>query len=523
MKTNESDVLIAGCGIAGLTAAVKAAESGLSVTVLTKAEDLHEANTYYAQGGIVGRGPGDSPELLAKDILDAGSRLNYRKTVDYVSLRGPELLEEFLCGESGIKFQKDAGGEYELTQEAAHSVRRIYHDRDRTGRMIELGLLERAGKISNISFLSGYMAVDVITNSHHSTDPQERYRNKRAIGLYALNTETGEMTAFFSGAVILATGGLGQIYQHTTNPKVATGDGIAMAYRAGASVINAEFVQFHPTTLFHRDVENFLISESVRGEGARLINRQGRPFMKDYHPMGDLAPRDEVSISIYREMERTNSRYVLLDATGLKNIDPSARFPAIFEKCMSVGLDLRKEPVPVVPAAHYFCGGVKVSVEGRTEIDGLYCVGETACTGVHGANRLASVSLLEGLVFGYHLAEQLPRYIKKPGRKLIQSIPDWRFPDRIEEVDPALIKNDLNTIQSLMWNYTGIIRTRKRLSRALSDLNYMSHRIERFYRQAALSRQLIELRNCVLVSNLITRAARINRQSIGCHYLRNGQ
>lgn len=519
MDRNESDILIVGCGIAGLTAAISAAEKGFSVTLLTKGERPEESNTWYAQGGIVGHGENDNPGLLQEDILAAGSRINYRKTVEMVSTLGPELVDRFLVDKVQVPFARDPSGEISLTREGAHSTRRIYHYEDRTGQAIIRSMLAYAARIPQIRILTGHMAIDIITNCHHSSDAQEKYRRQRAIGIYAFCAATGEVVPFFAGAVVLATGGLGQVFQHTSNPGIATGDGVAMAWRAGAGVINAEYVQFHPTTLFHRDLGNFLISEAVRGEGARLINRSGVPFMKEYHPLGDLAPRDEVSIAIYREMDRTGTHYVLLDATGIRNVDPAERFPGIYETCRSVGLDIRNEPIPVVPAAHYFCGGIKVSPDGRTEIEGLYAIGEAACTGVHGANRLASVSMLEGLLFGHLAAESMTQNLHHPGKKLIQSIPDWIFPREEDAFDPALIRSDLENIRSLMWNYTGIIRSRNRLDRALADLNYITHRIEKFYRKASLSSGLLEMRNAVLVAGLITKSALANNRSLGCHYL----
>jgi L-aspartate oxidase len=520
MERIESDVLIIGCGISGLTAAITAAEKGLTVNILTKARQAEESNTWYAQGGIVGLGEKDSPALLLDDIMSAGSHINYRKAVELVSTMGPRLVDSFLIDKVKVPFARSDNGELLLTREGAHSTRRIYHFEDRTGQAIIRSLLVYAEKTPGIRFFTGHMAIDIITNCHHSSDSQEKYRKQKALGAYALKQDSGEVRIFFAPAVVLATGGLGQVFQHTSNPRIATGDGVAMAWRAGAGIINSEYVQFHPTTLFHRDLGNFLISEAVRGEGARLINRAGIPFMKDYHHLGDLAPRDEVSIAIYREMDKTGARYVLLDATGIKSHDPAVRFPGIHETCLSVGIDIRTQPIPVVPAAHYFCGGIKVTPEGRTDIDGLYAIGETACTGVHGANRLASVSLLEGLLFGHLAANSLAASLKHPGRKLLQSIPDWIFPREEDEFDPALIKSDFESIRTLMWNYTGIIRSRDRLNRALADLNYLSHRIEKFYRKATLGTDLVEMRNAVVVSALITKSALTNTRSIGCHYIR---
>jgi L-aspartate oxidase len=292
-----------------------------------------------------------------------------------------------------------------------------------------------------------------------------------------------------------------------------------MANRIGADVIDAEYVQFHPTILFHRDSNRFLITEALRGEGAKLVNRAGERFMRSYHPDGELAPRDEVARAIYREMEREDSEYVMLDASGITKVDVAARFPEITAHCRSLGIDIRTEPIPVVPAAHYFCGGVKVDLDGRTTIDGLLAAGEAACTGVHGANRLASISLMEALVWGVRCGRTAARRQSPISRDLLNSIPDWVDPVVTEEFDPVLVKQDLRTIQSTMWNYAGIIRSRKRLARALADLDYLSHRIEQFYRTAILTRQIIELRNAVLSALVIVRAAISRPKSIGCHWV----
>jgi L-aspartate oxidase len=351
-------------------------------------------------------------------------------------------------------------------------------------------------------------------------DAQERYKQTRVIGAYLWDPAAGQVKAFYAGAIVLATGGVGNLFLHTSNPACATGDGLAMASRIGAEILNAEYVQFHPTVFFHRDIKRFLISEAVRGEGARLLNRAGEAFMKRYDPeRADLAPRDVVARAMYREMENEGSDYLLLDARSAADSSLQERFPGIFEKCMSVGLDIRREPIPVVPAAHYFCGGVKVGLSGRTSVPGLYAAGETACTGVHGANRLASVSLLEALYFGHAAGTDAAGNLGAVPSALKRNIPDWVHPSPAEEFDPVLIQQDMLNIQSTMWNYAGIIRNGKRLERALADLNYLSHRIEQFYKQAKISRSIIELRNAVLAANVIVSAAYSNSRSLGCHYI----
>ena len=516
----EFDLLVLGSGIAGLTAALAAAAEGRQVAVVSKEQLLEESNTLYAQGGIVARGDEDSAELLARDITVAGDGLNSREAVELLAAEGPGLVEEILVKRLGVPFNRDETGRPARTQEAVHSVRRIYYAQDTTGRAIELALVQAVRANPRIQLFAGHAAIDLVTNTHNSTDSQERYRPTRVIGAYLWDPTTARVKVFIAPATILATGGAGNLFLHTSNPPCATADGLAMASRVGAEIINAEYVQFHPTVLFHRDVKRFLISEAVRGEGARLVNHRGQAFMRKYDPeRADLAPRDEVARAMYREMEEEGSDYLLLDARSAADSHLEQRFPGIFEKCMSVGLDIRKEPIPVVPAAHYFCGGVKVNLAGRTSVDGLYAAGETACTGVHGANRLASVSLLEGLYYGHAAGKDAARSLQPLAAGLRKGIPDWVHPEPAEEFDPVLIQQDMLNIQSTMWNYAGIIRNAKRLERALADLNYLSHRIERFYRHATVSRSIIELRNAVLAAQVIVSAAASNTRSLGCHYI----
>jgi len=516
----EFDLLVLGSGIAGLTAAISAAGEGRQVAVVSKEPMLEESNTLYAQGGIVARGEGDSPELLARDITLAGDGLNSREAVDLLAAQGPPLVDELLVERLRVPFNRDGSGRPARTQEAVHSVRRIYYSQDTTGRAIELALVEAVKNNPRIRLFPAHAAIDLITNTHNSTDFQERYRRTRVIGAYLWDPAAARVKAFFAPATILATGGAGNLFLHTSNPPCATADGLAMASRVGAEILNAEYVQFHPTVLFHRDVKRFLISEAVRGEGARLVNHKGQAFMKKYDPeRADLAPRDEVARAMYREMEEEGSDYLLLDARSAAGSRLEERFPGIFEKCMSVGLDIRREPIPVVPAAHYFCGGVKVTLTGRTSVDGLYAAGESACTGVHGANRLASVSLLEGLFYGHAAGKDAARSLAPVPVGLRKSVPDWVYPEPDEEFDPVLIQQDMLNIQSTMWNYAGVIRNSKRLERALADLNYLSHRIERFYRHATISRPIIELRNAVLAAQVIVSAANSNSRSLGCHYI----
>lgn len=510
------DVLIIGTGIGGLSTAMAAAEAGLNVSILSKDENLSHNNSHWAQGGIASSGPGDSTELLTQDIVQAGAGMNNLRAVQIAAEEGPGLVRDYLLDH--VPFDRGPDGNFDWTQEGGHSLRRILHVKDQTGKGIQDSLLGRLKQNRRVRFYPGHTAVDLITNTHHSTDPQQKYRSLRILGAYVMHNE--EILPMFSPAVVLATGGIGHLYLHSTNQPSATGDGIAMAYRAGCEIINSEYVQFHPTTLYHRDAERFLLTEALRGEGARLMNRRGEYFMERYHPaLKDLAPRDETSRAIYTEMD-SSTGFVFLDARNA-GVDLEERFPEIYRRCQELNLDIRRDPIPVVPAAHYFCGGIKTNLDAASNIKGLYIVGESACTGLHGANRLASTSLLEGLVFGTRAAGDIARreYQLKPS--LADSIPDWVYPKKETAFDPLLIHHDLLNIQTTMWNYVGILRNRKRLNRALADLNYYSHRIEEFYKEARASRNIIQLRNAVLTSTIITRAARANPVSRGCHFRQN--
>ncbi|TVR73600.1 MAG: L-aspartate oxidase [Marinilabiliales bacterium] len=515
------DAVVVGSGMAGLTCAIYLRKAGLNVLVMTKEERLSETNTYYAQGGIIASCDDDSAALLRSDLLRAGAGYNNLEAVDFFVRNGPPLVFEFLIGEVGIQFSRSEEGKIDYTEEAAHSKRRIVHYEDHTGDKIEDSLITHAGK-TGVKFLKGYTAIDLISNNHHSRDPQELYREGEVMGVYALNNKTGQTETFFAENVILATGGTGNLYYHTTNPVAATGDGTSMAYRAGADIINAEFVQFHPTCLFHKDIKRFLISESLRGEGGRLKDHSGKEFMKSYSDMGDLAPRDVVSRAVYDMICKTGKEYMLLDIAGYYNgsIPLEKRFSKIYSTCLKGGIDITKEPIPITPAAHYFCGGIKTNNAGKTSLRNLWAVGEVTCTGLHGANRLASASLLEGLLWGKSTAEAISAGRGKIDKKRFDNIPDWENPPNAEEFDPLLIDQDMRAIQLTMWNYAGIIRTVRGLSRAEADLEYYAHRIMKFYKSAKINRQIIELRNAVVSSQLIVSAALRNTRSVGCHYIK---
>ncbi len=521
---DQTNILIVGCGIAGATAALRLARNqNLQILVITRDPDPHESNSRYAQGGIIGRGKDDDPELLVKDILTAGAGASSPKSARILAEEGPPLLQEILVDTAAIQFDTSPDGEPEFAQEAAHSRRRIRHVGDGTGQAIITGLIAALQQCPNITVLPNVTAVDLITFPHHSRDPLTTYGPLVCHGAYAFDQNERTVHRYIADATILATGGLGRIYRNTSNPVGARGDGLAMAYRAGARIVNAEYVQFHPTTLAAPGAEGFLISEAVRGEGGILLTPNGRAFMADYSPQWkDLAPRDIVARAIHHQMETHGYSHVLLDiATRMKANKIRSRFPNIYAQCMNVGIDITKEPIPVVPAAHYFCGGVLVDEWGQTNINNLYAIGEVSCTGLHGANRLASTSLLEGLVWGDRAARKISEYYNNPIRQVLpgrNDVPQWDESGLFENADSALIKGDMQTIQNIMWHYVGLERSSDRLSRAIRELRHMLNEIETFYRTTKLDDGLIGLRNAVDVALIVAQAAFHNRQSRGCHY-----
>ncbi len=517
----ETDVLIIGCGIAGATAALTLAEKGIDTIMIAKGDDFSNTNTYYAQGGIAALGEKDSPEQFVEDIMRSGGGINYKKAVAHTVAPSRKHVNDILIDKLKVPFSLKKGS-YDLAREGAHSQRRILNVKDMTGKLIQEHFSLYCKKLHNLKILFNHTAIDLLTHPHHSSNFERLYESPCTIGAYVLNQTSEKVKRIFAKKVILASGGLSSIYLHSTNPKDVVGNGIAMAYRAGARLANLEYVQFHPTSLFHKEADSFLISEAVRGEGAKLMNLKGEYFMKQYSPLGDLAPRDEVSRAIYEEMIKYGNDYVLLDLASFAEINVKDRFPTIYENCLKYDIDIEKRPIPVVPAAHYSCGGVLSDLNGRTSLDNLYAIGEVACTGTHGANRLASVSLLEGLVFGVDAAEDICKCLNsKKDPYVMAEIPEWQYPHPQDKLDPALVWQDLTTIRYIMWNYSGIIRTTKRLERARSDLEYLRHRIIKFYQKTAINSSIIDLRDSVHAALLVVNSALRNKTSRGAHFIKS--
>ena len=517
-----ADLLVLGAGIAGCSAALRAADLGASVVLVAK-DELGGSNTAWAQGGIIGLAPpeeGDSPDLLAADIEAAGAGLCRTDAVRLLAEEGPQLCRTFLWEHLGVPFDLGANGTPDPIAEAAHSARRIYHAKDATGLVIQTALSEAVRNHPNIRVREQLCLVDLITSPHHCTSAVRVYEPIRVHGAYLFDPATGEVEGALARRTLLATGGLGYLYLHTTNPPSATGDGLAAAYRASARIVNCEYVQFHPTALYVPGKPRTLLTEALRGEGARLVNRKGERFMTKYAPEHlELAPRDVVSRAIFQEMAASGEASVYLDlAPVAAKLDLDSHFPTVMAACRAEGIDPHRQPIPVVPAAHYFCGGVLVDLEGRTTLPGLFAAGEVACTGLHGANRLASTSLLEGLVWGFRGAEAAVRELAGASEPDPGELAAWRMPDKPQKTDPLLIDQDWGLIRSTLWNYAGIVRTGARLERAKADLHYLAHRIERFYHESRLTRELLELRSGILCARLILNAALQNPESRGCHY-----
>jgi len=505
------DCLILGSGIAGLSLALKMAEHG-SVCILTK-KNKAESNTNYAQGGIACvTSKEDTVELHVADTLDAGAGLCDEAMVRSVVAEGPERVDELIA--IGVQFsQRDNGvlTEYDLGKEGGHSKRRVLHAKDMTGKEIERALLAAVDTHPNISVLENRVAIDLIRS-----DKLQANGEPRCLGVYALDKQKNQIDVYRAPVTVLATGGCGKCYLYTTNPDIATGDGVAMAYRAGVKIANMEFIQFHPTCLYHPFSKSFLISEALRGEGGVLINKEGREFTQFYDSRASLAPRDIVARAIDAEMKKTGAECVYLDMTGKSSEYLQDRFPAIYHYCMNLGIDMAEKPIPVVPAAHYQCGGVQVNSQGATSLLGLFAIGEVACTGLHGANRLASNSLLEALVLADRTSVAALSVIRQFPEK--QDIPEWQKGDAYDPDELVVITHNWREIRQLMWDYVGIVRTNKRLLRAENRLNILLKEIQDFYWNFTVTADLLELRNLALVSWLIVKSAMERHESRGLHY-----
>ena len=504
----EFDFLVLGGGVAGLSFALHASQFG-TVAVLTK-RGRSEGNTVYAQGGIAAvLSPEDSFEKHVEDTMIAGAGLNKRDIVDICVREGPERLKALVA--LGAEFNKRDDGEFDLTREGGHSKRRIVHNGDITGREVQRALLAACDETGKIQFFQDSTAIDLVL------DPGSPRGHGRALGCYVLRDD-GSIDTFLGKVTVLATGGAGKVYLYTSNPDVATGDGVAMAYRAGAKIANMEFCQFHPTCLFHPDAKNFLISEALRGEGGRLrVKSTGERFMKRYDERQELAPRDIVARAIDSEIKRTGDECVHLDMTHLGKSYLVERFPNIYATCKEFGVDMAVQPIPVVPAAHFMCGGVVTDALGRTSVPGLFAVGEVACTGLHGANRLASNSLLEGLVFGHRAVKACAEEMKSVATHTRQ-VREWDPGHAVTSDERVVVSQNWDEIRRLMWNFVGIVRTGKRLARARRRLDMLREEIRQYYWDYQVTRDVIELRNIADVAHLIVDCATRRKESRGLHY-----
>ncbi|MCF8084190.1 MAG: L-aspartate oxidase [Deltaproteobacteria bacterium] len=513
-----TDYLVIGSGIAGLSFALQAAESG-KVVVVTK-KDKMEGSTNYAQGGIASVfDPEDSFDLHVKDTLQSGDGLSHEDIVKDVVHEGPRRIQELIS--MGVHFSHTRKGrdELDLGREGGHSKRRIVHTKDLTGHEVERILLARAGEHQNIEILENHMAVDLITKSkliRRGIITSET--SETCWGAYVLNVDDGNVITFLSRITVLSTGGAGKVYLYTSNPDIATGDGVAIGYRSGVKAANMEFVQFHPTCLYHPLAKNFLISEAVRGEGGILLDKKGNRFMEHYHPLKDLAFRDVVARSIDMELKKSGDECVYLDISHRDAGFIKDRFPHIYETCLKFQIDITRTPIPVVPAAHYMCGGLLTDDHGRTNLANLYAIGEVACTGLHGANRLASNSLLEALVFARRSALKSAEELEEGKDKPLPKAPRWDPGTATDSEELVVVSHNWEEIRRFMWNYVGIVRTNKRLARAKARIETIQDEIREYYWNFLVTQDLLELRNIAMVAELIIRCASLRKESRGLHY-----
>lgn len=510
MQIVDTDFLVVGSGLAGMTAALQLAKKG-QVALVTK-RDLEQSNSEWAQGGIsCVMDPEDTPEAHIQDTLATGCGLCNETAVRAIVTQARECIRDL--EQYGIRFERITGSEaYDLGREGGHSARRVLHAGDFTGREVIRILSERVLEDSRISIMPHCMAIDLVT-----TGWLGRTGPNQCVGCYVLDEREGRIFAVRAPFTVLATGGAGKVYLYTSNPDLATGDGIAMAWRAGLPVKNMEFVQFHPTCLYHSKEKSFLISEAVRGEGAVLVDAEGHAFMDQYDPRGPLASRDVVARAIDQEMKRRGDRCVFLDITHRDKDFLLKRFPNIYAKCAELGIDMATDPIPVVPAAHYLCGGVEAGVNGETALEGLFVCGESACTGMHGANRLASNSLLEALV----CAKQTARAIEQrseSGKRVEIEIPDWRTGDAVPSDEAVVVEHNWNEVRTCMWDYVGIVRTNKRLERAKRRIHNLRREIRQYYLDYLVTADVLELRNLAVIAELVIRSANRRHESRGLHY-----
>ena len=513
----EKDFLVIGSGIAGLTFALKASQFG-SVAIVSKNE-LDESATLYAQGGIASvMTDDDSFELHADDTIESGRGLCREDVVRIICREGPSHVRELI--DLGVKFTRIQGEDYHLSREGGHSRDRILHANDLTGREIERAMLEAIDRRPNITVFPHHMLIDLITLGR--LDPKVEPGNPKdeALGAYVLDVNTKQVKTFLSKITLLASGGAGKVYLYTSNPDTATGDGIAAAYRAGTKIANMEFIQFHPTCLYHPQAKSFLISETVRGEGGILRLKNGRTFMENYHPLGCLAPRDIVARAIDHEMKKSGDDCVYLDITHIEGYRIRERFPNIYKTCMQFGFNMVKKPIPVVPAAHYTCGGVLVDLNGQTNIRHLFASGEVCYSGLHGANRLASNSLLEGLVLSNRAVSKAALLLKSESfnNTIPHDIPSWDCGNAVDSDESVVVSHNWDEIRRIMWNYVGIVRSDKRLRRAERRIQLLLDEIKEYYWNFTITKNTLELRNIALTAHLIIMSALQRKESRGLHF-----